>query len=79
MSGELLRIWARHRKTVLMVTHSIPEAVLLADRVLVMSPRPGRIICDLPVPLPRPRSLDLLHRPDFVALTERLRRSIHPA
>jgi NitT/TauT family transport system ATP-binding protein len=79
MSAELLRIWARHRKTVLMVTHSIPEAVLLADRVLVMSPRPGRIICDLPVPLPRPRSLDLLHRPDFVALTERLRRSIHPA
>lgn len=79
MSAELLRIWARHRKTVLMVTHSIPEAVLLADRVLVMSPRPGRIICDLPIPLPRPRSLDLLHRADFVALTEHLRRSIRPA
>lgn len=79
MSEELLRIWAKYRKTVLMVTHSIPEAVLLADRVLVMSPRPGRLICDLPVPLSRPRSLDLLHRPDFVALTERLRRSIRPA
>lgn len=79
MSEELLRIWAWHRKTVLMVTHSIPEAVLLADRVLVMSPRPGRIIADVDIPLPRPRSLDLLHRPDFVALTERLRHSIRAA
>lgn len=79
MSEELLRIWARHRKTVLMVTHSIPEAVLLADRVLVLSPRPGRVLADLEVPLSRPRDLDLLHQPDFVALTERLRRSIHPA
>jgi NitT/TauT family transport system ATP-binding protein len=79
MSEELLRIWARHRKTVLMVTHSIPEAVLLADRVLVMSPRPGRIVTDVEITLPRPRSLDLLHRPDFVALTERLRHSIRSA
>jgi len=76
MSGELLRIWARHRKTVLMVTHSIPEAVLLADRVLVMSPRPGQIIGDVAIPLSRPRSLDLLHEPGYVALTERLRRCI---
>lgn len=79
MSEELLRIWAKYRKTVLMVTHSIPEAVLLADRVLVMSPRPGRIVADVEIPLQRPRSLDLLHRPDFVALTERLRHSIRPA
>lgn len=79
MSEELLRIWSRHRKTVLMVTHSIPEAVLLADRVLVLSPRPGRILSDVAVPLARPRSLDLLHHPDFVALTERLRRAIRPA
>jgi NitT/TauT family transport system ATP-binding protein len=76
MSEELLRIWAKHRKTVLMVTHSIPEAVLLADRVLVMSPRPGRLVADVAIPLPRPRSLDLLHRPDFVALTEQLRHNI---
>lgn len=76
MSEELLRIWARHRKTVLLVTHSIPEAVLLADRVLVMSPRPGHLAADIPVSLPRPRTLDLLHRPDFVALTERLRHHI---
>jgi NitT/TauT family transport system ATP-binding protein len=76
MSEELLRIWAKHRKTMLMVTHSIPEAVLLADRVLVMSPRPGRLVADVAIPLPRPRSLDVLHRPDFVALTEQLRHNI---
>ena len=78
MSEELLRIWARHRKTVLMVTHSIPEAVLLADRVLVMSPRPGHLVADVPIPLPRPRRLDLLAQPEFVALTEQLRHSIRP-
>lgn len=79
MSGELLRIWSRHRKTVLMVTHSIPEAVLLADRVLVFSPRPGQLLDDQPIQLDRPRSLELMHQPDFVALTERLRRAIRPA
>lgn len=76
MSEELLHIWARYRKTVLMVTHSIPEAVLLADRVLVMSPRPGQLVADVPVPLPRPRGLDLMHQPDFVSLTETLRHEI---
>lgn len=76
MSEELLRIWSRHRKTVLMVTHSIPEAVLLADRVLVMSPRPGQIVADVTIPLKRPRTLEMMHHPDFVALTERLRHSI---
>lgn len=76
MSEELLRIWARHRKTVLMVTHSIPEAVLLADRVLVMSPRPGTIVGDVTIPLARPRSLKMLHQPEFVALTEQLRQLI---
>lgn len=79
MSGELLRIWARHRKTVLMVTHSIPEAVLLADRVLVMSPRPGAIISDVAIPLARPRSLALLHEPSYIALTEQVRRCIKPS
>ncbi|MBN1566121.1 MAG: ABC transporter ATP-binding protein [Anaerolineae bacterium] len=79
MSEELLHIWVKYRKTVLMVTHSIPEAVLLADRVLVMSPRPGALIADITIPLPRPRSLDLLHQPEFVALTEQLRHHIHMA
>lgn len=57
MQEEMLRIWKDHRKTVLFVTHDIEEAVLLGDRVLVMSGRPGRIIEDIRVPLPRPRSL----------------------
>ncbi len=55
MGEELLHIWQARRKTVLMVTHSISEAIYLSDRVLVLSPRPGQIVLDLPVNLPRPR------------------------
>ena len=60
MGYELLRLWQASPKTVMFITHSIPEAVLLADRVIVMSERPGRVIADLPVPLARPRSEDAL-------------------
>ena len=52
---ELLRLWQRDRKTVVLITHSISEAVLLSDRVLVLSERPGRLIADLRIDLPRPR------------------------
>ncbi|MFH0963123.1 MAG: ABC transporter ATP-binding protein [Planctomycetota bacterium] len=57
LQEELLRIWQQHRKLVLYVTHDIEEAVLLGDRVLVMTGRPGRIREEIPVPLPRPRHL----------------------
>ncbi len=76
MNLELLRIWRAKRKTVIMVTHSIQEAVFLADRVLVMSPRPGRIEASIPVPLPRPRRLEMLYEEGFGALSRRIREAI---
>jgi len=74
MNLELQRIWAETRKTVLFITHSIPEAVFLADRVLVMTERPGSIAAIYDVPLPRPRSLTLMGGPEFGALTQRIRK-----
>lgn len=59
MGNELLRIWQMHQKTVVMVTHSIPEAVYLADRVIVFTPRPGSVCLDVPIELPRPRDEDM--------------------
>jgi len=69
---ELLRVWGEGsaaRKTIVFVTHSIPEAVLLADRVVVMTPRPGRVARLFDVPLPRPRTVATRAAPAFGALT----------
>jgi NitT/TauT family transport system ATP-binding protein len=76
MGTELLRIWEARRKTVVMVTHSIPEALLLADRVLVLSPRPGRIRLALEVPLPRPRRMEMEYSSEFGALAAQIRGAI---
>lgn len=76
MNVELLRIWQARRKTVVMVTHDIQEAVFLCDRVIPMTPRPGRLKEEIIVDLPRPRSFDLLATPHFGALAAELRRSL---
>jgi len=73
MNLELQRIWLERRKTVLFITHSIPEAVFLGDRVLVMTPRPGRIKEALQIDLSRPRELDIMSTPEFGAYVRRIR------
>ncbi len=72
ISMDIQRLWMDKRKTALHITHSIPEAVLLADRVVVMSPRPGRIVEIIDIDLPRPRRLDKLP-PRFNDYAERIR------
>lgn len=77
MNLELQRIWTERRKTVLFITHSIPEAVFLADRVLVMSPRPGRIVDVVPVGIERPRPLEAMNLPAFCAAVGTIRARFH--
>jgi len=76
MGAELMRIWQARRKTVVMVTHAIPEAIFLADRVLVLSPRPGRLRLDLAINLPRPRQEEVRYTPAFGELAQHLRAAI---
>jgi NitT/TauT family transport system ATP-binding protein len=76
MSFELLRIWTERPKTVVFITHSIPEAVLLADRIFVMTPRPGTISEIIDNPLPRPRGIDTLADPVYHELTTRIRSTV---
>ena len=73
MMVELQRIWAGTGKSVLFITHSIPEAVFLSDRIIVMSRRPGRVLETIGVDLPRPRTLHTMADQAFVALADRLR------
>jgi NitT/TauT family transport system ATP-binding protein len=72
MQQELLRIAAAAKKTVLFITHQIDEAVLLADRVLVMSARPGRVLETIPIKLPRPRSLAVKRSQEFQTLVDQI-------
>ena len=73
MNLELQRIWRESRKTIFLITHSIPEAVFLADRVLVMSARPGRLVEEITIDLPRPRDLDSMSEPAFADAVRHIR------
>jgi len=76
MGTELLRIWGARQKTVIMVTHSISEAILLADRVLVLTQRPGSIKLDMDVNLPRPRVEEMRYTPEFGEMAKKLKDAI---
>jgi NitT/TauT family transport system ATP-binding protein len=73
---QLLRLWAETGKTVVFVTHSIPEAVFLSTRIVVMSPRPGRILDVIDVGLPADRPLDFRETPEFLAVAQRVREGL---
>lgn len=77
MQKLLLRVWERQQKTVLFVTHDIDEALVLGDRVLVMTARPGKIKAEVKVDIPRPRSMDVILEPDFIALKRRILGLLH--
>jgi NitT/TauT family transport system ATP-binding protein len=74
MNIELMRIWQANRKTVILITHSIAEAVLLSDRVAVMSPVPGRILEVIDIDIPRPRALEVTAQPRFGDIVNRIRK-----
>jgi NitT/TauT family transport system ATP-binding protein len=76
MNLDLQRIWMRSRKTIFLITHSISEAIFLADRVIVMTPRPGRIADIVRVPFPRPRSLELTATSEFGNLVSNIRKHL---
>ena len=77
MGAELLRIWDETHKTILFVTHSIDEAILLSDRVIVLTPRPGTVGLIVDVDLPRPRTADVRYDPRFLELSQQLREAIY--
>jgi len=77
LSFELLRIWGEKKKTVVFVTHSIAEAVLLADRVIVMTARPGRVVMDVPITLPRPRTPDTEFSAQFQEFAKTIRAAVY--
>lgn len=77
LQDELLKVWSESRRTVIFVTHSIDEAIYLADRVIVMQAKPGRIAADIPITLPRPRfSYDVKATPEFGELRHQCREAL---
>ena len=76
MNAELLNIWARTKKTIVFVTHSIPEAVFLSTRVVVMSPRPGRITKIIPIDLPQPRAFETRELPKYFEMITVVREAL---
>jgi NitT/TauT family transport system ATP-binding protein len=76
LNEELLKLWNRTGKTIGFVTHSIPEAVYLSTRIVVMSPRPGRITDVIESPLPRERPLEIRDTPEFIAVAHRVREGL---
>ncbi|WP_307273162.1 ABC transporter ATP-binding protein [Labrys wisconsinensis] len=76
LNEQLLELWRTTRKTVVFVTHSIPEAVFLSTRIVVMSPRPGRIIDVIQCDLPRDRTLDIRETPEFLKVAHRVREGL---
>ncbi|WP_121061965.1 ABC transporter ATP-binding protein [Chachezhania antarctica] len=76
LNEQLLELWARTEKTICFVTHSIPEAVYLSTRIVVMSPRPGRITDVIESPLPRARPLEIRDTPEFIEIAHRVREGL---
>jgi len=76
LNEQLLKLWARTNKTIGFVTHSIPEAVYLSTRIVVMSPRPGRIAEVIESPLPKERPLDIRDSPEFIEVAHRVREGL---
>lgn len=76
LNEQLLKLWDRTGKTICFVTHSIPEAVYLSTRIVVMSPRPGRIADIIDSPLPRQRPLDIRDSPEFIEIAHRVREGL---
>ena len=76
LNEQLLQLWAKTGKTVIFVTHSIPEAVFLSTRIVVMSPRPGRVHDVIECDLPRERTLDIRETPEFLRLAARVRKGL---
>ncbi len=78
LNSELLKLWERTQKTICFVTHSIPEAVYLSTKIVVMSPRPGRVTDVIESTLPRERPLDIRETPEFLEIAARVRDGLRP-